>query len=412
MTDTSLFRSSNARLVALLWLVFAGYVLFEAWSQVDGYRAAARGDTPRYSDYTHTYGASLLTREVAIEYLYLPRVMNQASRYAAQVMHGGTLDEAQERRVGFSPFMYPPTFIALIAPLALFPYLLSWLLWLGVTALPYLAAMRSILPGPLAWPVALAAPPVFYNLKYGQTGFLSAGLIGLGLHLLWRRPLWAGLLIGLASVKPNLGVLIPLALLAGGHWRAFAAATLTVLAGIGASLLAYGAEPWFAFIGTLQFHIEGFAHGAYYYAPMTTVLATLRMAGVPLDAAWLGQYASSMLMALLVAWVWWRARRRPDLAGLQAAVLLLATPLALPSAYLYDLMILVPAGVWLWQDMRRNDAARWEYSALLGAFAGLLVVQPLADSSGIQTGALLVGALLALALRRYRLALGSSSGGQ
>jgi alpha-1,2-mannosyltransferase len=405
--DTDSFRRHRT-LVAALWLVVAGYAALEAWNQVEGRRDAARGATPRYSDYTHTYGASVLAHEAAVEFLYLPRVMSQASRYAAHAMYPG-ISEEQARAVGFSPFMYPPTFIPIVATLAFFPYLLSWLLWLGVTAVPYLAAMRRILPGPLSWPAALAAPPVYYNVKYGQTGFLSAGLIGLGLHLLWRRPLWAGVLIGLASVKPNLGVLIPLALLAGGHWRAFVAATATALAMIAATLFAYGDEPWFAFIGTLSFHLEGFAHGAYNYTPMTTVLATLRLAGVPLDVAWLVQYASATLMAALVAWTWWRGRKRADLAGLQAAVLCLATPLALPSAYLYDLVLLVPAAVWMWQAMDARGAPAWEYRALIGACAALLAVNPLAEALGVQTGAALIGLLLALALRRYRLALRESA---
>jgi hypothetical protein len=89
-------------------------------------------------------------------------------------------------------------FIFAVAPLAYLPYLPSYLLW-------------------------LAAPPVFFNVMYGQTGFLTGGLIGLGLVLLGRRPILAGILVGLASVKPHFGVLIPLALIAGGYWRVFAA---------------------------------------------------------------------------------------------------------------------------------------------------------------------------------------------
>lgn len=407
MTDTPLLQTKTPPIRALLWLVVAVYGLIVVYSHVDGYRAARGSAMPFFIDYTHTYGASLLMRDIPAEYCYLPRAMTQAARAAARATYPGIADE-QARRVGFAPFMYPPTFMLLVAPLAYFPYLLSLLLWLGVTALPYLAAMRRILPGPLAWPVALAAPPVYFNVMYGQTGFLSAGLIALGLSLLRRYPVWAGLLIGLASVKPNLGVLIPLALIAGAHWRAFAAAALTVIATIAASLIAFGDEPWFAFIGTFQFHLDGFAHGAYNYVPMTTVLSTLRLAGVPLEVAWRAQYAVAAVMAALVAWAWWRGRQRPDLLALQAAVLCLATPLALPSLYLYDLVLLVPAAVWLWQGMQAQGARPWEYAVLIGAFAALLAVRLVADSWGIQIGAGLIAILLALALHRYRIALGAA----
>ena len=406
-TDEPLFRRKGAPIVALLWLLIAAYALIVAWNHIDGYRAAKQGGMPFYTDYTHTYAASMLTHEIPVEFLYLQPAMSQASRNAAHAMYEGITD-AQARGVGFAPFMYPPTFIFLEVPLAHFPYLLSLFVWLGITALPYIAVMRRLVPGSLAWPLALAAPPVYFNVFYGQTGFLSAGLIGLGLCLLRQRPVWAGVLIGLASVKPSLGVLIPLAFMAGGHWRAFFAATLTVIATIAASLFAFGDEPWFAFIGTIPFHLEGFAYGAYAYAPMTTVLSMLRLVGVPLETAWNVQYAAAGLMAVVVAWVWWRGRKRPDLLELQAAVLCMATPLALPLLYLYDLVLLVPAVVWLWRDMDARGARPWEYYLAVGCFGALLAVKLVALAWSIQIGPALIAALLALTLRRYLKAIGVS----
>lgn len=399
-------RSASSALIAVLWLVVAGYAGFIGWKHYEGHARAARGEMPIYTDYTPTYAASMLLREIPAEYLYVRGAMSEAGRLAAHAMYANITDK-QAHGVGFAPFMYPPTFILLVAPLAYFPYLLSWFLWLGVTAVPYLAAMRRILPGRFAWPVALAAPPAFYNVIYGQTGFLTAGLIALGLSLLRRNPVWAGIFIGLASVKPHLGALIPLAFIAGGHWRAFASAALTVIATIVASLIVFGDDPWFAFIGTSLFHMEGFSYGAYNYLPMTTVLSTLRMADVSLGSAWLGQNISTTLMAVLVAWAWWRGRKRPDLLGLQAAILCMTTPLALPMAYLYDLVLLVPAAAWAWQDMHKHGAQTWEKAALAGTLSALLLVIPVSISFGVQIGAVLVAILLLLTLRRYRIGLGS-----
>lgn len=398
--------STRSILLAFLWSIVAAYAGFIAWEHYQGHLRAERGEMPLYTDYTPTYAASLLLREIPAEYLYVQKAIIEGGRLAAHAMYPG-ISEKQAHGVGYPPFMYPPTFILLIAPLAYFPYWLSWFLWLGVTAVPYLVAMRRLLPGPLAWPVALAAPPVFYNVMYGQNGFLSAGLITLGMLLLRRHPLWAGILIGLASVKPHLGALIPLAFIAGGHWRAFAGAALTVIASIAASLLAFGDDPWFAFIGTFLFHMEGFAHGAYNYQPMTSILATLSLAGVPLARAWLVQYGVAALMATLVAWAWWRGRHHPELQGLQAAILCAATPLALPAVYLYDLVVLVPTAVWIWQAMRAQAAPSWAFATLAGALAALLAVKPIAENWGIQIGAGLISVVLALAVHRYRIALGS-----
>ena len=404
MRSRVLHANRQSLLITVLWLLVAAYAGFTAWKHYEGRVMAARGDTPFYTDYTPIYGASLLVRDIPAENLYLPRAMSAASREAARRMYGG-INDAQARAVGFAPWMYPPTFILLIAPLAYLPYLLSWLVWLAATAVPYIAALRRILPGPLAWPFALAAPPVFFNVMYGQNGFLTAGLIGLGLALLGSRPVWAGVLIGLASVKPHFGLLIPLALIAGGHWRAFGAATSTVIATIAASVLAFGDDPWFGFIGTALFHLGGFAAGAFNFVPMTTVLATLCMAGVPLETAWLAQYVSTAAMAGVVAWTWWRGRARPETLGLQAAILCLATPLAVPMAYLYDLVLIVPAAAWVWVDLQAGGARRWESMVLAGALAALLAVKEVAGAFGVQLGAVIVAILLALALRRFRAAL-------
>lgn len=403
-----LLRQSPDRLTQLLlWLVAGSYALFIGWTLAGGYRAAARGEMPLYTDHTPRYAASLLVREIPAENLYRPRAMAEAERRTAHVMYDD-ISDWQAGGVGFAPWLYPPTFILVIAPLAYLPYLLSWVVWLAATAIPYLAAIRRILPAPLAWPFALAAPPAFFNTMYGQTGFLIAGLIGLGLALLDRRPLWAGLLIGLASVKPHFGVLIPLALIAGGHWRTFVAATLTVIGTVIASVLAYGDDPWFGFIGTTLFNLGGFAAGAYNFHAMTTVLSSLRLAGFAQETAWLAQSASAALMAVVVAWAWWRGRTRSDTRGLQAAILCLATPLALPMVYLYDLVLAVPAAAWLWADLQQRGAHPGERALLISTVAALLTVKAVAMTFGVQLGPLLLALLLGLALRRHHAALATA----
>src|SRR5690606_42098322 len=51
-----------------------------------------------------------------------------------------------------------------------------------------------------------------------------------GMMLAPAKPIAAGILIGLLTVKPHLGLLLPCCLLAGGHWRAAASATVVTLA--------------------------------------------------------------------------------------------------------------------------------------------------------------------------------------
>lgn len=386
----------------LLWLVVFGYLAFVAWELDRGYRAAARGATPLYTDYTSLYAASMLLRTEPAENLYYARRMYLANVASAYAVYGNAITEAQARKAGFAPWMYPPTFIPLAAPLAWMPYLPSFIAWILATAVPYLAAMRAIIPRRAsAAAFGLAAPPAFFNLAYGQTGFLSGGLIGLGLARLPSRPLVAGFWIGLASVKPHLGILIPVALAAGGHWQTFASAALTVVALIVASIAVLGIDPWYGFIGTTLFHIDGFDAGAYTWNSMASILSAAHLAGIPLTRAWTLQFAFAAFAALCVGLVWAIGRRRPETLGLQSAILCLATPLAIPMVYLYDLVIVVPAAAWIWMDMRQHGTNVSEVAVFVFSFAGLITSFLIAAHFDIQIGPALVAALLALALRRF-----------
>lgn len=400
--DSQLSKS----LALILWAVFAAYLAYVASMFIGGYRAAAAGGIPWYTDFTQTYAVSLVVREIGAIYLFADEPVFLAIVDTARLAYGPELSARQALAAGTvaSPWMYPPSFIFLIAPLAFMPYLLAYLSWIAATAIPYLAAMRQILGDGAAWrnawPIALASPTTFSNLMYGQTGLLSAGLIGLGLHLIKPHPLLAGVFIGLASVKPHLGLLIPIALAAGGHWRVFAAASATTLGLAAASAFVYGLAPWAATLDSLDYYAEGFAVGGYSLLPMTSVLSTVRLPGGSATAMWMAQGIATVAVAVLVAAVWWQGRRRPESLGLQAAILCFATPLALPACYVYDLALLMPGVAWLWLDLCRRGGRRREYAGLIFALAVPMFSYELARVSGIQIGAASPLGLLLLALYR------------
>lgn len=385
----------------LAWLFVVGYVAFVGWELARGYAAAERGESPLYTDYTSLYAASVLVGREPAENLYRPRSMYRATVDTAYIAYGADLSAKQADAVTFAPWMYPPTFILVAIPLAYLPYLSSFVAWILVTAIPFIAAMRAILSRRDAIPFSLAAPPVFFNLAYGQSGFLSGGLIGLGLTQLSLRPLFAGLCIGLASVKPHLGILIPVALAAGGHWRTFAAATATVLAMIVASIAILGADPWFGFIGSMWFHLEGFSAGAYTWSAMTSVVSTAYLAGASIEQAFTLQYISASLIATTVAVVWYRGRQWPETQGLQSALVCLATPLVIPMVYLYDLVIIIPGLAWLWLDMEKRGAHRGEIAAFALSIISILAAFLVAAYADLQIGGLCVAILFGITLSRF-----------
>src|SRR6202007_3224914 len=94
----------------------------------------------------------------------------------------------------------------------------------------------------------LAFPAVWWNFGLGQNAFLTAALFGAATLLVDRRPILAGLLFGALCYKPHFGLLVPLALAAGGRWRCFAAAAASAGGLVLASLMVFGSSTWEAFL--------------------------------------------------------------------------------------------------------------------------------------------------------------------
>ncbi|MFP3386992.1 glycosyltransferase 87 family protein, partial [Tritonibacter sp. SIMBA_163] len=65
-----------------------------------------------------------------------------------------------------------------------------------------------------------------------------------GLLLAPTRSLLGGLLLGLLTVKPHLGILVPFCLVAAGNYRAVASATFVSVAMVVLSGVLFGSEIW------------------------------------------------------------------------------------------------------------------------------------------------------------------------
>ena len=76
--------------------------------------------------------------------------------------------------------------------------------------------------------VALFAPASVINLGFGQNGFLTAALLIGGIRLTPSRQLIGGALLGLLAYKPQFGLVVAVAVIAAGLWRAAFAAVLTI----------------------------------------------------------------------------------------------------------------------------------------------------------------------------------------
>ena len=276
-------------------------------------------------------------------------------------------------------WLYPPMALLLVAPLATLPYLQALTVWLSATLIGYVAALWRFIPYRGALLPILAFPPVFINLGHGQNGFLSAALLGWGLILLPRLPWLAGALMGLIIYKPQLGLLLPVALLAARNWRAFIGAGLAVAALSVASLGWLGADVWAAFLAKSDYSLLMLEQGLVPWQKMISSFATARMLGASVGFAWAVQATVSLACAGVV-WFTWRS---PASYLVKIAALTTGTLLAAPLALDYDATLLGIALVALVAEGLQRGFRDWEISVLALVWMMPLYWRPLAMAANI-----------------------------
>lgn len=234
---------------------------------------------------------------------------------------------------------YPPSY-GLVA--AAFGWLPPWraVFCFDAVTLALLAVLLR-LAGKAWWFVAavLVAPASLENMLEHQNGALMTALLGGGILLLETRPRLAGVLIGLATIKPQLGLVLPLNLLRRSP-LAFAWAALAAVLLAGAALLAFGPLAW-----------EGFVH---FTSPMmSNVLLTGQppeFAGGLISAFAMVKPFCAVHVALLVQVAVSVACVVAGLFTRSPAVLLVLSALASPYLHDYDLLGTALAVALLMQD--------------------------------------------------------------
>jgi alpha-1,2-mannosyltransferase len=303
---------------------------------------------------------------------------------------------ASEPGIKYNYFYYPPPFLIVCAMLGYLPYVPAFLLFEASTLVLYLAAAIRILRRPVREAlVPLAAfPIVFWNVGFGQNGFLTAGLFGAATLLVERRPATAGLLFGSICYKPHLGLLVPVALLAGRHWRAFAAAAVAVIGWTLASLALFGMATWRDFLASIADSRAVYQTGFVKLSAFVTPFGAVLQPGGPAWLAYAAQIAAAGAAAAFVAWVW---RRRLSLE-VRAAALASTTVVAVPVVNFYDLLLTAIAAAWL---CRAGQTVSGGEKALF-AVSYLLLLNPvqLAEQTRIPIGFLVAAALVATVARR------------
>ena len=345
-----------------------------------------RNGKPVGTDFSNVYAAGTLTWQGRPAEAYVPALQHAAET----AVFGG-------REVPFYGWHYPPFFFAVAVLVAAVPYGWGLSIWLAASLAAYLAAMRAILPRPETLLIAAAFPAVFVNIGHGQNGFLTAALLGGSLHLLERRPWLAGVLIGCLAYKPQFGVLIPFAMLAGGRWSTIGAAIATVAALIALSFVMLGGSVWHAFADSMNFtQTVVLEQGGTGWEKIQSVFSAVRMWGAGVQTAYAVQFALALMLAASLAWLW-----HGDAAfELKASALATASLLATPYVLDYDLVVLAVAIVFFVRHGLSRGFRDYEISLLAAAWIVPLLSREVAGVSGIPLGLLVMLVLHVFTLRR------------
>jgi alpha-1,2-mannosyltransferase len=273
---------------------------------------------------------------------------------------------------------YPPHILLFTWAFGLLPYMPAWILWTiaGFAAYFFTATQgewRQVrLMFLAAWPAGIV------NYFCGQNGFFTAALLIGGLMQLEKRPVLAGVLFGLLTLKPQLGLLLPIMLVLTRNWRCIASALATLLVLIGITSAIFGTDIWGAY-----FHVAvptqdrifetlvGWATKA-----MPTAFMDARFFNASPKIAWLVQAPVSLASFAAVVWTFWR-KRDPLLS---IALLVSASFLFTPYVWVYDMVVFG----WLIAKLReRDDNTLIDDCAALGIWALPIMALPLPNYSGI-----------------------------
>ena len=238
---------------------------------------------------------------------------------------------------------YPPSMMLLAWPLKFLPYFAALALWTVIGPMLFLLTVSR---WNRDWSLLVAAvlcPAALFGLVSGQIAFLATAVILAALRFRNTRPWLAGALLGLLTIKPQLGLFFPLLLLAERNWRVIGIATVWAVAITALTTLIWGTEVWTAYLTEgIANHSSVLAQAKPIIAPfMPTVLMNLRGAGVPLPVAEIVQAAASLFAAGLILWHFRHARPEDDWRG--NAGFLAAATFGAPYMLSYDTLALVTA---------------------------------------------------------------------
>ncbi len=233
-------------------------------------------------------------------------------------------------------FFYPPLMLLPGVVISYLPFELGFFVWTLVGIVISVLLLRW---AALPWGVILVAalsPAALWNLELGQLGTAMAGFLVCGLLLVERAPWLGGATLGILVLKPQYGLLLPVALLARCNWRGVAGCAAVVLALFAGATFFLGGQVWPEYLskglaaartilenpaGSVQFGVSVFWSARSLGAGL----------GLSYDLQWL-----ALALAAGGTWFVWRAKTVGNLERVALTVFL--SLLATPYGYTDDMV--------------------------------------------------------------------------
>ena len=273
--------------------------------------------------------------------------------YNSKILH-----ETSKTAVHNAPnfhWLYPPTYQAIILPIALLDYKLSFFIFISISFLAlFTATIKSINNIPII--IALAFPAIYSVIYYGQNSFLTTALTILALINIERRAILSGITLGLLTIKPHMAIVLIIALIAGRHWRALITTLLSSITLAYLSYLVLGSAVWVKFFEIPKVAAHLLENHLLSWNSMTSIFVSAKILGASNLLAYTTHFIFSAIMLIIMITTW----RKSNDIGLKSSIATLSTLTFSPYMFDYELIFLSIPLVFLTAHSIKHGWLRWE----------------------------------------------------
>ena len=230
--------------------------------------------------------------------------------------------------------VHPPFFLFFTTPLAYFDFYTSCLIWLAITSCFYGYACWRIFPNRYAVLLSIFFPPFIISFSMVQTGAICMFFFAGGFLLFRGAPWKAGLCLSLLLIKPHLGILIPVALLASRQWKIIGATILWTGFLFVVTLLFFDLQLWFDWYKIIRYIGELYLSSTEYnILHYQSFFGFLQFLECPIPVAWGVQFVIGLINLAIIVFVW---SRDGFCYETRIGVLVAATFMVSPYIMMYD----------------------------------------------------------------------------